>query len=202
MKSEISDEVSSKIEWAPLAHVNDDPHLPKAIYTAPTETAPKGRIIDDSSRGTIFWEAIDGDNQDDDDLSSTEETGEERTTVSKSWGKPFRVEWISMSKIPFYRTRGLRNSYNVSREVKIARDGTELEPSVGSKLLQMFQRSGISSLISSYEGTRTGSVAMINTPSDLSHSSQTTPISEAEEHQTHDENSSDTVTEETVSSSL
>ncbi|KAF3915904.1 hypothetical protein AA313_de0204079 [Arthrobotrys entomopaga] len=136
MVSEISDQVASKIEWAPMTQSIDDTALPKAIYTPPTATAPRGRIIDDSSRGTIFWEVIE------DSESEDESTPVEGTTISKSWGKPFRVEWVSTSKVPFYRTRGLRNPYNVSREVKIARDGTELEPTVGKKLIQLFHRGG------------------------------------------------------------
>ncbi|KAF3181063.1 hypothetical protein TWF106_004143 [Orbilia oligospora] len=136
MVSEISDVVASKIEWAPMTQNIDETALPKAIYTPPTATAPRGRIIDDSSRGTIFWEVIE------DSDSEDESAPVEGTTISKAWGKPFRVEWVSTSKVPFYRTRGLRNPYNVSREVKIARDGTELEPTVGRKLIQMFHRGG------------------------------------------------------------
>ncbi|EPS42715.1 hypothetical protein H072_3302 [Dactylellina haptotyla CBS 200.50] len=136
MVSEISDQVASKIEWAPMTQSIDETALPKAIYTPPTATAPRGRIIDDSSRGTIFWEVIEDSDSEDEAVSV------EGTTISKSWGKPFRVEWVSTSKVPFYRTRGLRNPYNVSREVKIARDGTELEPTVGKKLVQMFHRGG------------------------------------------------------------
>ncbi|EWC46173.1 hypothetical protein DRE_04551 [Drechslerella stenobrocha 248] len=136
MASEISDEVASKIEWAPMTQNIDEVALPKAIYTPPTATAPRGRIIDDSSRGTIFWEVIEDSDSEDDSPPA------EGTTISKSWGRPFRVEWISTFKVPFYKTRGLRNPYNVSREVKIARDGTEIEPSVGRKLLQMFHRGG------------------------------------------------------------
>ncbi|KAK5003802.1 hypothetical protein LTR60_006726, partial [Cryomyces antarcticus] len=51
--------------------------------------------------------------------------------ASQEWGKPFKIEWISTNRLPFYRTRGLRNPWNANREVKIARDGTELETSVG-----------------------------------------------------------------------
>ncbi|KAJ6255789.1 hypothetical protein Dda_9470 [Drechslerella dactyloides] len=134
MASAISDEVASKIEWAPMTQNFDQVALPKAIYTPPTATAPRGRIIDDSSRGTIFWEAMEDSDLEDDSPPV------EGITISKSWGRPFRVEWVSTFKVPFYRTRGLRNPYNLSREVKIARDGTEIEPSVGMKLLQMFHR--------------------------------------------------------------
>lgn len=109
---------------------------PRKIPTSATEFAPKGHVIDDSARGTIFWEA---------DLSDHEEEEEERPPGKEETGtegtgdKPFRVEWISTNRLPFYRTRGLRNPWNANREVKIARDGTELETSVGKRLIQMFR---------------------------------------------------------------
>lgn len=108
---------------------------PQSIPTPATATAPKGRIIDDSARGTIFWEADHSAATDDnDDTSSAREAG------SQNWGKQFQIEWMSTTRLPFYRTRGLRNPWNANREVKIARDGTELEPSVGRRLVQMFHR--------------------------------------------------------------
>lgn len=113
-------------------------NAPRKIATPATEFAPKGHIIDDSARGTIFWEADLSDNneeEDEDKTSSKEDSGEEGAE-----DKPFRVEWISTNRLPFYRTRGLRNPWNANREVKIARDGTELETSVGKRLLQMFHR--------------------------------------------------------------
>jgi hypothetical protein len=166
MTSTIDDESSASIEWAPRAEATtDDPDLPRAIPTNPTEFAPKGRIIDDSARGTIFWEADqeedddpskspkpEDDDNDDDDAKSQKEgagaTGDEgedpsppTAAAAQAFGKPFRIEWISTTRLPFYRTRGLRNPWNANREVKIARDGTELETSVGKRLLQMFHRS-------------------------------------------------------------
>ena len=127
---------------------------PKAIPTPATEWAPKGRIIDDSARGTIFWEAEHSDSEDPLDMSpsldhdsstlspqSTHGRGGESSKNGQDWGRPFQIEWISTNRLPFYRTRGLRNSWNANREVKIARDGTELETSVGKRLVQMFHRS-------------------------------------------------------------
>jgi RNA recognition motif-containing protein len=117
-------------------NIADAPDVPKSISTPATEWAPKGRIIDDSARGTIFWEA---------ELSESEAEASvdgDSAVVAQSWGKPFRVEWLSANRLPFYRTRGLRNPWNANREVKIARDGTELEPSVGDRLIQMFHRMG------------------------------------------------------------
>lgn len=108
----------------------------KSIPTAQTSVAPRGRIIDNSARGTIFWEADRSDSED-------ENTGAGNTSDiagPSTWGKPFKVEWISTSPIPFHRTRGLRNPWNANRDVKIARDGTELETNVGRKLTQMFHQ--------------------------------------------------------------
>ncbi|KAL8857076.1 MAG: hypothetical protein Q9178_006368 [Gyalolechia marmorata] len=153
MASTISEEVAASLDWAPKpGAVVDDPDLPRAIPTQATEWAPKGRIIDDSARGTIFWEAdpedgdvaalIDGEVEkpEESDPTDVAEEGDEPATQSgaQAFGKPFKIEWLATNRLPFYRTRGLRNPWNANREVKIARDGTELEPSVGRRLLQMF----------------------------------------------------------------
>ncbi|KAF9770428.1 hypothetical protein IL306_012052 [Fusarium sp. DS 682] len=141
MISQINEDPAAAIEFAPTAQATSDLDLPKAIPTEATEQAPKGRIIDDSARGTIFWEADRGDadavSDAESEASSTKSnTGEEGAT--KTWAKPFKLEWLSTSRLPFYRTRGLRNPWNSNREVKIARDGTELEPSVGRRLIGLF----------------------------------------------------------------
>ncbi len=119
--------------------------VPKSIPTPATEWAPRGRIIDDSARGTIFWEAELSDREGEEENVQKEvivpDDGDTAVTA-QSWGKPFKIEWVSTNRLPFYRTRGLRNPWNANREVKIARDGTELEPSVGERLIQMFHRLG------------------------------------------------------------
>ncbi|CAE6519954.1 unnamed protein product [Rhizoctonia solani] len=58
----------------------------------------------------------------------------------ESWGKPFKIRWIRTEKLPFHRTRHLRNPWNSDREVKVSRDGTEVEPSVGQRLLDEWDR--------------------------------------------------------------
>ena len=143
MISQINDEPAAAIEFAPRAQVMNNMDLPKAIPTQATETCPRGRIIDDSARGTIFWEV----EQDEVDGASdaVSEDSETRSThdgegAQKAWGKPFKLEWLSTTRLPFYKTRGLRNPWNSNREVKIARDGTELEPTVGRKLIGLFAR--------------------------------------------------------------
>jgi hypothetical protein len=157
MTSEINDDPAAAIQFAPSAHTVEDPDLPKAIPTPATGDAPRGRIIDDSARGTIFWEAeseegeedlVDGTTAggsgDDDSPNRSEHGQDSDTNASKAWGKPFKLEWISTTRLPFYRTRGLRNAWNSNREVKIARDGTELEPSVGRRLTGLFHRTNSS----------------------------------------------------------
>ncbi|KAH5309283.1 hypothetical protein HBI11_102130 [Parastagonospora nodorum] len=145
MTSPILEDGSQVVGEAPKPENSvDAPDVPKSIPTSATEWAPRGKIIDDSARGTIFWEA---------ELSETEAEEErpekddktvdgDNQVVAQSWGKPFKIEWCSTQRLPFYRTRGLRNPWNANREVKIARDGTELEPSVGERLIQMFHRLG------------------------------------------------------------
>ena len=159
MASPITDEAAAGLEWAPRGEkVIDDPDVPRSIPTAATESAPKGRIIDDSARGTIFWEAdpedddiapiIDHEVDDPEEEMQAAEKAEDAvdaalslSTDAQAFGKPFKIQWLATNRLPFYRTRGLRNPWNANREVKIARDGTELETSVGRRLVQMFQRS-------------------------------------------------------------
>ncbi|RBQ95634.1 hypothetical protein VDGD_08798 [Verticillium dahliae] len=162
MVSPINEDPAAAIEFAPKAQSANDLDAPKAIATEATEHAPKGRIIDDSARGTIFWEAgredgESGDEEEESDVSSGKGFDEVEAS-NKSWGKPFRLEWLSTTRLPFYRTRGLRNPWNSNREVKIARDGTELEPSVGRKLIGLFNRAH--SPIPMADGMRPGMAMM------------------------------------------
>lgn len=111
------------------------------IPTVGTSTAPKGRVIDDSARGTIFWEI---ESSEDENRDARSEKGDhsppdEAEPDHQTFGKPFRIQWLSTERVPFHRTRGLRNPWNANREVKIARDGTEIEPTIGRQLLSLFQ---------------------------------------------------------------
>ncbi|KAJ7435950.1 YT521-B-like domain-containing protein [Mycena latifolia] len=53
-----------------------------------------------------------------------------------SWGQEFKLQWLCTARLPFQCTRHIRNPWNYDREVKVSRDGTELEPSVGQALLE------------------------------------------------------------------
>jgi hypothetical protein len=148
MTSPILEDGSQVIGLAPKPeNIVDATDVPKSIPTPATEWAPRGKIIDDSARGTIFWEAELSETEAEEDVPEKEDKliDGDNSVVAQSWGKPFKIEWCSTQRLPFYRTRGLRNPWNANREVKIARDGTELEPSVGDRLIQMFHRLGPSS---------------------------------------------------------
>lgn len=59
---------------------------------------------------------------------------------AEGWGRPFCVDWIRTDHLSFSRTKHLRNPWNHGREVKISRDGTELEPSIGRQLLEEWDK--------------------------------------------------------------
>ncbi|VDC05566.1 unnamed protein product [Peniophora sp. CBMAI 1063] len=64
----------------------------------------------------------------------------ENADPGDSWGRSFKIEWIRTDRLPFNRTRHLRNPWNHGREVKVSRDGTELEPGVGHALIEEWDR--------------------------------------------------------------
>ena len=100
---------------------------PQSMITAASDGAPAGKVYDDSVRGTIFWEAS---------RTPVVKDSEEKSEASQR--RQFDVDWLSTSRVPFFRTRGLRNPWNGLKEIKIARDGTELEPNVGRHLIRLF----------------------------------------------------------------
>jgi hypothetical protein len=144
MVSSIAENAAEILGPIPRIDSIETTDIPRTIPTPATEFAPRGHIIDDSARGTIFWEAELTDDEQD-EVSSDPGDSSEIDAEPETWGKPFKIEWLSTNRVPFYRTRGLRNPWNANREVKIARDGTELEPNVGKRLVQLFHRPGASS---------------------------------------------------------
>ncbi|RAH69022.1 putative YT521-B-like splicing factor [Aspergillus aculeatinus CBS 121060] len=139
MMSPIQDDERLAIEVPPRP--NNMPNLeePDITPTPATSTAAKGRVINDSIRGTIFWEAESSEDEGDMKADRAGTQTEDTSGLSPQLiGKPFRIRWLSGTRVPFHRTRGLRNPWNANREVKIARDGTEIEPGVGWKLVQLF----------------------------------------------------------------
>ncbi len=54
-------------------------------------------------------------------------------------GRPFRIEWLKTQRLPFARTKHVANGFNSGREVKISRDGTEVEPGSGEQMVALFE---------------------------------------------------------------
>lgn len=145
----------------------------KVYSTAANSTIPipAGRIVDDSSRGILFWEVTEVAKQahrrsrqrhdnnktginneatksttttneanDDNDVDDDYSTLKNPSTQGNNWTIPFKIQWLSPpgKTVPFYKVRSMRNPYNKNQFLKIARDGTEIEPSVGRKLVDLF----------------------------------------------------------------
>jgi hypothetical protein len=51
----------------------------------------------------------------------------------------FNIEWLSLDRVSFRQTRTYRNAWNHGREIKISRDGTELDPETGKRLIEQWQ---------------------------------------------------------------
>jgi hypothetical protein len=110
------------------------------MYTSSTEVAPRGRITHNLSRETMFWEAK---LSEDDEIRGSETSSADDDECSPhSHVNMFRVKWKSIVRLPFHKTRGMRNSWNSNREIKIARDGTEIEPGIGKQLVQLIHDYG------------------------------------------------------------
>ena len=84
--------------------ISDGP--PSSTLSPASQTAPRGRIVDDPSRGTLFWEA---DPVDENEKAPKED--EPRTNKPLDGERSFAIQWLSTKKVPFHLTRGLRNSY-------------------------------------------------------------------------------------------
>lgn len=80
--------------------------------------------------------------------SSDTETPTAHTTIKpqplasspETWGKSFKVEWVKVHPISFSSVRRLRNPWRDDRQIKVSRDGTELEPNVGRQLLEEWNK--------------------------------------------------------------
>ena len=119
---------------------------PQVEATLATKTAPSGLITTDSYRDTVFWEADGSDSKEGDEECSSSAEGD-MPNINKlavtderedNFERAFPIAWMSTRPLPFRFTRNMHNPWNRNLEIKVARDGTELEPSVGARLLECF----------------------------------------------------------------
>jgi hypothetical protein len=127
-----------------------DPSAPaRAMRSNQSSSSPSGPVLDGEEKASgSTLEVVDEEeeriNGGESDVVEDVEEGDRKEASAKgqepSWGDSFAVEWISTERVPFHRTRHLRNPWNHDREVKVSRDGTELEPSVGKRLLDEWDK--------------------------------------------------------------
>lgn len=66
---------------------------------------------------------------------------------NKSLGGLFKIDWLCTKELSFQETKDLTNPYNGNKPVKIARDGQQLESSIGKRLCKLFPRDSKSRLL-------------------------------------------------------
>ncbi|KAK4055051.1 hypothetical protein OIO90_003392 [Microbotryomycetes sp. JL221] len=90
-------------------------------------------------------------------VTSVETSPQSQTSsLDTAGGMPFPVQWITTASVPFSATKHILNSFNSNREIKISRDGTELEPEAGMQLLREFGIVEASSALRSDEASVEG----------------------------------------------
>lgn len=176
MRSKISKSLDGRTQTHTAPMNTSIPNSNPYVYPTPADPTipiPEGRIIDDSARGTLFWEVVEskhrkskrpsapssmlqgsssreGSSTSSKSKSHTDtqlkpdtrdnSSSSEDESVSNNWTVPFQIEWLSApgKTVPFFMVKHLNNPYNNNQPVKIARDGTEIEPSVGRQIIELF----------------------------------------------------------------
>ena len=88
------------------------------------------------------------------ELDTQEPEGKQEPEAAREgWGESFKIDWICTKRLPFYKTRHLRNPWNHDREIKVSRDGTELEPDVGQALIEEWETLAAEAAVDVERGT-------------------------------------------------
>jgi hypothetical protein len=114
------------------------PGTPRAVDPVRVQASSSKLSSNPPARGTRESTGHDAEHEDSED--DVEVPRDDDGTASD---RSFPIEWIRTVSLPFFRTRPLRNPWNRGREVKVSRDGTELEPTVGRQLLDEWDRPAV-----------------------------------------------------------
>ncbi|KAG0199141.1 hypothetical protein BGX28_007533 [Mortierella sp. GBA30] len=106
--------------WQPAADIPLSPEMKAAMLEEIDQAAKEGRQITNEEAEVIA----------------------RASTTTKSWGVRFPIQWLHVHKVPFTRTAHLLNPLYENREVKVSKDGTEVDPVVGEQLINLFKKSG------------------------------------------------------------
>ncbi|KAK0551965.1 hypothetical protein OC845_001938 [Tilletia horrida] len=85
------------------------------------------------------------------------------STQAESLGRQFAIEWLQTKPLPFKKVQHLRNPWRDNRQIKVSRDGTELEPSVGNQLISDWERHVAEEQGTSGSSTRDAAAAALGT---------------------------------------
>ncbi|EJC97872.1 uncharacterized protein FOMMEDRAFT_23945 [Fomitiporia mediterranea MF3/22] len=129
----------------PLIKIEDDDRVKRRDTLGTSVSASgSGSKLREVLQAEEVQEEIDQETKVDTDAGKDKQAGtdapDDRADIPPQWGSPFKVQWIRVTRLPFHRTRHLRNPWNHDREVKVSRDGTELEPLVGQALLDEWDK--------------------------------------------------------------
>ncbi|KAJ3284432.1 hypothetical protein HK104_009966 [Borealophlyctis nickersoniae] len=120
MESAIDPEKATDIDWLPVGSLNhpNDKQRDKGDsdkYPQPAAAA--------SSHPTI----------------PRSESPEADCPEHPKWGTNFKIRWIITHPLPFARTKHLRNSWNANKQIKVSRDGTEVETAIAKRFIQEWE---------------------------------------------------------------
>ncbi|KAH8822952.1 YT521-B-like domain-containing protein [Flagelloscypha sp. PMI_526] len=129
------------------------PDSPFSFISLPLDTDEKEAIVESQSfsrsgdnsdefllRPPSLTEGTSGDTSRDISNSSQSRFGVGPKTVPLTQ-RAFPITWIETKSIPFSKTKHIRNMWNDNREVKISRDGIEIDPIAGERMIKAWQDS-------------------------------------------------------------
>ncbi|KAG0275226.1 hypothetical protein BGZ95_009058 [Linnemannia exigua] len=108
--------------WQPALEIPISPEMKAAVLEEIEQAAKEGRQLTYDEAEAISRES----------------------TTTKTWGIMFPVKWIDVHKVPFTRTTHMLNPLYENREVKVSKDGTEVDPTVGEQLVSLFKKTATS----------------------------------------------------------
>ncbi|KAI8818944.1 YT521-B-like domain-containing protein [Fimicolochytrium jonesii] len=72
--------------------------------------------------------------------SAADEINGKDPYMPPEWGKPFRIRWVLTQPLSFSLLKDVTNAWNGNKNIKISRDGTEIDPRAGSWVCEEFHR--------------------------------------------------------------
>ncbi|CAO3566760.1 unnamed protein product [Mortierella alpina] len=105
--------------WQPAGEIPLSPEMKAAMLEEIEQAAKEGRQITNEEAEVIA----------------------RASTTTKSWGVRFPIQWLHVHRVPFTKTAHLLNPLYENREVKVSKDGTEVDPAVGEQLVKLFIKS-------------------------------------------------------------